>query len=445
MMFRFLLSLSVLIVLLVSQSPNASAQLPNPALIGYFHNWNDQSAPYIPLDQIDPRYNIIDIAFAIPQQGTDFRMEFTPDQVSQSTFISQIQTLQGQGKKVLISIGGATAPISLSNVTERDTFIHTMSNIINTYGFDGIDIDLEGSSLSLSGGSIGSPVDQPIINLIYAIRQIMGNYYASHQKRLILTMAPETAFVQGGMSAYGGVWGAYLPVIEALKDSIEILHVQLYNSGSMMGIDGLAYSQGTADFIVAMCEAVIKGFITSGGSFSGLPASKVAVGLPACTSAAGGGYADTATVRAALNYLMGKGPKPGTYTLQQAGGYPDFRGMMTWSINWDAVAACNGAYSYANTYERIFGASSSIEEENKSSIKLRVYPNPANDFLRMEVIDNVSLPKRISLINSLGQNVLQEILTDSYFSIDLTPFPAGVYVLRCENESHRIIKSGPQP
>ena len=105
----------------------------------------------------------------------------------------------------------------------------------------------------------------------------------------MLTMAPETAYVQGGQSGFGSIWGGYLPIIDALKDSIDILQVQLYNSGTMLGIDGNIYTQGTADFIVAMTEATIHGFNTSGGMFAGLPATKIAVGLPACTSAAGGG------------------------------------------------------------------------------------------------------------------------------------------------------------
>jgi chitinase len=238
-------------------------------------------------------------------------MEFVPDQVSPSILISQIQTLQSTGKKVVISIGGASAPVSLDNQTERDTFISTMNSIIDMYGFDGIDIDLEGNSISVSGGTITNPVDNKIINLIYAIKEIMRNYFVANGKRLILTMAPETAYVQGGLSAYGGVWGAYLPVIDALRDSIEIIHVQLYNSGSMFGIDGNVYAQGSADFIVAMTEAVIQGFNTSGGFFAGLSENKVAIGLPACNSA-GGGFADTNIVKAAINYVRGTGPQPAT-------------------------------------------------------------------------------------------------------------------------------------
>ncbi|MCY7330292.1 MAG: T9SS type A sorting domain-containing protein, partial [Saprospiraceae bacterium] len=151
------------------------------------------------------------------------------------------------------------------------------------------------------------------------------------------------------------IWGAYLPVIHALRDSLDILQVQLYNSGSMYGIDGGIYTQGTADFIVAMTEAVIRGFNTAGGAFAGLPANKVAVALPSCPSAAGGGYTSPAVVASAINYLRGVGPKPGTYTLVQAGGYPDLRGMMTWSVNWDKVTSCNATtYEYAQSFQNIF-------------------------------------------------------------------------------------------
>lgn len=46
----------------------AAAQ--NPALIGYWHNWNDAGVPYIELDQVDSRYNVIEISFAEPLGDT---------------------------------------------------------------------------------------------------------------------------------------------------------------------------------------------------------------------------------------------------------------------------------------------------------------------------------------------------------------------------------------
>ncbi len=418
----------------------ATAQNPNPALIGYWQNWNDANAPYIQLDQIDSRYNIIDVAFAVPHFGTDYQMEFIPDQVSPATLIGQIQTLQSQGKKIIISMGGATSAISLDNIAERDTFISTMDTILNTYGFDGIDIDFEGISISVTGGTISSPIDSKIINLIYAIKQIMSDYYAAHNKRLILTMAPETAFVQGGMSAYGSIWGAYLPVIHALRDSLEILHVQLYNSGSMFGIDGNVYTQSTADFIIAMTEAVIQGFNTAGGMFAGLPANKVAIGLPACSNAAGGGFTDTAAVKAAIDYLRGIGVQPGSYILAQAGGYPTLRGMMTWSINWDAVSTCATTYQYAENYENIFGVSTSVFNLHSAQFSFGISPNPSTDFINIILSELKNKNETIEIYNSIGENVLTQTVSEKKQTINTTDLSSGIYLVRFQNRLQKFIK-----
>jgi len=334
-------------------------------LIGYWHNWNDSNSPYIHIDQIDSKYDIIEVAFAMPISHTDMTMTFVPEVVSQNVFISKVQTLQSYGKKVLISIGGANAYIDLSDTDKKQSFVNSMTNIINTYGFDGIDIDIEhGNSILINnGGTIANPTNPSMINLIDAIKSIMSNFRSNHSNKMLLTMAPETAYVQGGQSGFGSIWGGYLPIIHLLRDSIDILQVQLYNSGTMYGIDGNVYSQGTADFIVAMTEAAIRGFNTQGGFFNGLPANKIAIGLPACPSAAGGGFTDTAIVRKAVRYLKDKGQKPGNYTLI-GNGYSDLRGLMTWSINWDAVSTCGGRYGFAENWKRIFNTTHTLQVIN---------------------------------------------------------------------------------
>jgi chitinase len=410
-------------------------------LIGYWHNWNDASAPYISLDQVDSRYTIIDIAFAVPAAGTDYKMTFTPDQVTPAVLLSQIQQLQSTGKKVLISIGGATAPVALNTVTERDTFVSTMTSILTAYGFDGMDIDLEGSSLALTGGTISQPTDATILNLIDAVDQIMINYRAVFNRKMMLTMAPEAAFVQGGMSAYGGIWGAYLPVIDALRDSLDILHVQLYNTGSLYGIDGGIYTQGTADFIVAMTEAVIQGFNTGGGPFAGLPASKVAVGLPACPQAAGGGFADTLMVKAALDYLTGNGPKPGIYTLAQPAGYPQLRGMMTWSVNWDAVSNCYPSYSFAGNYQQIFGSTTATNEVMMQD-NIHVHPNPASSVTYLYLPLGSKRSGTLFLTDMYGR-VIYKIESDNFSSataVDLSALPKGMYAITLDsgNQVYRM-------
>ncbi len=418
-------------------------QLPHPALVGYLHNWNYSKAPYIEPLLTDPRYNVIEIAFATPESGTNYKMRFTPARLSKQEFIRQIQTLQSAGRKVLISIGGGGTTVRLNTAAERDIFINSMNGIINTYGFDGIDLDLESSSVTVSGGSIKNPVDSAIIYMIDAIKKIMSDYRQRFNKKLILTMAPETAYVQGGQSAYGGVWGAYLPIIDALRDSIDILQTQLYNSGSMYGIDGNIYLSETADFIVAMCEAVIQGFNTRGGYFDGLPASKIAAGLPACPDAAGSGYTLPVHVRNAIGYLRGNGVQPGLYKLFKLNGYPDLAGMMTWSINWDAAAGCGGAYQYADVFEDIFGLTDVKQSETSAS----VYPNPATDYIE---IQNVMLSGakhpflNVKVYDALGMCVLTHPLAPSRegesVRFDVSGLAAGVYFVRLGGRMYKFLK-----
>ena len=413
----------------------AIAHAQNPALIGYWHNWNDFSAPYVELDQVDPRYNVIEVAFAEPAAGTTYDMQFTPSLTAPATFIAQVAAHQAAGHKVLISIGGANATVQLNSDVERDQFVASMLTIIDAYGFDGIDLDLEGASVSITGGTIAAPVDARIVRLIDAVQAISSQFEVANSHAMMLTMAPETAFVQGGQGAFGGIWGAYLPIIEALLDQLDILHVQLYNSGSMYGIDGNIYAQGTADFIVSQTEAVIQGFNTGGGFFNGLQAEQVAVALPACVSAAGGGYTDTATVRAAMEYLLGEGPQPGSYTLEQSGGYPALRGMMTWSVNWDAVAACNGANSYAENYERIFGDITTSVYAAISSTFI-ISPNPAHDALHFSSLVHGPITIRdlsgriVHHIQEQGPQQLVDVhfLSPGNYLLEATGFPTRRFV-----------------
>ena len=403
----------------------------SPALVGYWHNWNDASAPYLELDQIDPRYNVIEIAFAEPVFGTTYDMVFTPSGTPQGTFIAQVAALQATGRKVLISIGGANATVHLNSDVERDQFRTSVLAIIDTYGFDGIDIDLEDASISITGGSITAPVDAPLLRLIDAIEGIADDFELSQGTPMMLTMAPETAFVQGGQSAFGGIWGAYLPLIHALRDRIDILQVQLYNSGSMYGIDGGIYAQGTADFIVSQVDAVVQGFPTSGGNFIGLEPQHVAVGLPACGSAAGGGYTDTTIVRTAVEYLLGTGPQPGSYTLAQPGGYPMLRGMMTWSINWDSASECNGANGYAENFERIFGDISTTIVDRPSTGSILITPNPANDRIVIRGLDCST--SAVSILDVSGRVIRVVRFGRNDPTLVIADLTAGAYLLRIDS------------
>ena len=402
-----------------------------PDLIGYWHNWNDGNAPYLELSQVDPRYTVVEVSFAVPAVGSTYDMVFAPAETAPATFLADVAALQAQGRKVLISIVGANATVHLDSDAERDQFVSSMLAILDTYGFDGLDIDLEGASVAISGGTIANPVDARIIRLIDAVNTIADTFENTHGIPMMLTMAPETAYVQGGMSSFGGIWGAYLPLIDALRNRLDILQVQLYNSGSMYGIDGATYTQGTADFIVSQTEALLQGFSTAGGYFAPLPPEKVAIGLPACPLAAGGGYVPPAVLEQAVDYLHGFGPQPGSY--QRVGTYPTLRGLMTWSINWDATANCSVPDEFAQAYQDLFGISTTVAETPDTDFLL--WPNPlAAGVLHLGGLQG---DERLLLLDALGRTVHTERATGerTTLTVDL---PAGTYLLRVERDDELL-------
>ncbi|WP_439116343.1 chitinase [Paludifilum halophilum] len=321
------------------EGQSVAEQGGSKSLIGYWHNF-DNGSEVLRLREVSPRFDVINVAFAEPTGRVPGEMGFTPFQATPEEFKADIEYLQNQGKKVIISIGGANGHIRLENSTERERFVESMSEIIRSYGFDGIDIDLEGSSLFLDPGDTDfkNPTTPAITHMISAIRSIRSGFGSD----FVLSMAPETAYVQGGYTVYGGPWGAYLPVIHALRDELTYIHVQHYNSGAMTGLDGRSYAQGTPDFQVAMAEMLLHGFPVANDSdqfFPGLREDQVAFGLPASPSAApSGGYLEPAGIEKALNYLAKGDSFGGTYQLRKSGGYPGIKGVMTWSINWDLAA-----------------------------------------------------------------------------------------------------------
>ena len=369
----------LLLILTFAISFTGIAQLPNPAIVGYWESWDGNK--FVKLKDIDSRYNVIHVSFASGKGNLDYDLEFNPPgSYTHSTFKSEIAALQAEGKKVFISIGGQNDNVMLDNLYEKTKFVSSVNAIVDNWGFDGIDIDLEGASLSFDDIKMKNSTDLRLKYMIDGIQEIMANHYTTHGKKLLLTMAPETNYVQGGLSnwavnnAHGG---AYLPIIEELKDSIDMLNVQLYNSGTQYGLDGKIYAQGSADFILAMTEAVIKGFTPKGniGTYNGFPSSKIGVGLPGCHSSDAVPHAE---IEKAMAYLRGLGPKPGKYTLQKTGGYPDIMGMMTWSINSDRK--CYPSYGFVDTWSKIFtndpyiiiSAPTDIYEQNEEGAIIRV-------------------------------------------------------------------------
>ncbi|MFF3401178.1 chitinase [Streptomyces sp. NPDC002659] len=326
---------------------NPGTGLPAHALVGYLHASFANGSGYTRMADVPDSWDVINLAFGEPTSVTSGDIRFSlcpasecPNVESLADFKAAIKAKQAAGKKVLISIGGANGQVQLSTTAARDTFVSSVSKIIDEYGLDGLDIDFEGHSLSLNTGDTDfrSPTSPVIVNLISAVKTLKAKYGSG----FVLTMAPETFFVQLGYQYYGsGPWGgqdpragAYLPVIHALRDDLTLLHVQDYNSGSIMGLDNQYHSMGGADFHIAMTDMLLTGFPVAGDTTKVFPAlrpEQVAIGLPASTQA-GNGHTVPAEVNKALDCLTKK-VSCGSY--QTHGNWPSLRGLMTWSVNWD--------------------------------------------------------------------------------------------------------------
>ncbi|MFI6032264.1 chitinase [Amycolatopsis magusensis] len=338
--------LPVLALLLVTPA-TAGAALPKHVLVGYLHASFANGSGYVRMQDVPDEWDIINLAFAEPTSVTSGDLRFSlcpaaecPNVESEAEFTQAIRAKQAQGKKVLISIGGQNGQVQLSTAAARDRFVSSVAAIIDRYGLDGLDIDFEGHSLSLNAGdrTLANPTTPVIVNLIAALKSLKARYGDG----FVLTMAPETFFVQLGYQFYGrGVHGgadpraaAYLPVIHALRDSLTLLHVQDYNSGPIMGLDNQYHTMGVADFHTAMTDMVLSGFPIEGNPanpFPPLRPDQVAFGLPANTYA-GNGFTPVAEVHKSLDCLM-KAQNCGAY--RPRGVYPELRGLMSWSINWD--------------------------------------------------------------------------------------------------------------
>jgi chitinase len=289
-----------------TQPPGGS--LPKHELTGYWQNFNNGAAVQR-LRDVSADYDLIAVAFADTDPSGPGKVTFNVDSglssalggYTNADLKADIATLHSRGKKVVISVGGQNGTVSVGDATAASNFANSIFSLMQAYGFDGVDIDLENG---VNPDSMASA--------LHTLRGKAGS-------GLIVTMAPETIFMQSAQSTY-------LSLALKIKDILTVVHTQYYNSGSMNGCDGNVYSQGTVDFITAQACIAIQ---------AGLRPDQVAIGLPASTSAAGSGYVAPSVVNNALDCLA-RATNCGRF--KPATPWPGIRGAMTWSINWDKSA-----------------------------------------------------------------------------------------------------------
>ncbi|WP_308311595.1 MULTISPECIES: glycoside hydrolase family 18 protein [unclassified Streptomyces] len=278
--------------------------VPKHAVTGYWQNFNNGAAVQ-KLTDVPADYDIIAVSFAdaTPTPGAvTFKLDTAGlNGYTDAQFRADIRTKQAQGKNIIISIGGELGTVRVDNDASATAFANSVYALMQDYGFNGVDIDLENG-----------------LNATYmtkALRQLS----AKAGSGLVITMAPQTIDMQSTA-------GEYFKTALNIKDILTVVNMQYYNSGSMLGCDGKVYSQGSVDFLTALACIQLEG---------GLDPSQVGIGVPASTRGAGSGYVAPSIVNAALDCLA-KGTNCGSFKPSKT--YPSLRGAMTWSTNWDATA-----------------------------------------------------------------------------------------------------------
>ncbi|MFF1695442.1 chitinase [Streptomyces sp. NPDC058257] len=277
--------------------------VPKHALTGYWQNFNN-GATVQKLRDVSSQYDIIAVSFAdattTPGQIT-FNLDPAVGYSSTADFKADIAAKHAAGKSVILSVGGEKGTISVNSDASAAAFANSAYALMQEYGFDGVDIDLENG-----------------LNPTY-MSKALHQLSAKAGSKLVLTMAPQTIDMQ---STSGGYFQTALNV----KDILTVVNMQYYNSGSMLGCDGKVYSQGSVDFLTALACIQLEG---------GLDPSQVGIGVPASTRGAGSGYVAPSVVNNALDCLT-RGTGCGSFKPSKT--YPSLRGAMTWSTNWDATA-----------------------------------------------------------------------------------------------------------
>lgn len=207
-MFLRLLYLSLVFV--SSFAPHLIAQ-PCREVVGYYPGWQwyDRSQLVNPTSIDYDQYTIINYAFFAPDTdgniaGVDawgdenlllgpINWSTTPpSHYSQNSLIGQAHA---HNVKVLISIGGWTLsnnfPSIAADAVKRNTFAQSCVGLLQTYGFDGIDLDWEYPGFAEHSGT---PADGAnFVLLLQDVRTAIDNYGTSIGKQFLLTAAVSAA------------------------------------------------------------------------------------------------------------------------------------------------------------------------------------------------------------------------------------------------------------
>ncbi|HLF46321.1 MAG TPA: M43 family zinc metalloprotease [Chitinophagaceae bacterium] len=104
-----------------------------------------------------------------------------------------------------------------------------------------------------------------------------------------------------------------------------------------------------------------------------------------------------------------------------------------------------GGYRQSILFSKAFDEpevfSSSLPEKFPQWLEIRLYPNPANSSIHINLeYDERWIGKEIQVLDMTGKIMLRKIITSTNQQMDVQTLPAGIYFIRLQKEGEKIIK-----
>lgn len=299
---------------------------------------------------IDKSYNLIIASFIVTDPNGNYILavgdpgkENSPKYYTDAQIIDMVNKVKEQKRKIIISLGGEHFTLAMKTPEDKTKFVQQVKKIVDQYGFEGIDLDLE-------QGVVGS-ADPEL--LAQAVNEVT-NYYRNKGQDFVLTMAPEWGHITP-MRWGCGQWASgdysstfYIRLVKAIGvNNITYVMPQTYNQGPGNGVcdnKGNKVVPAQMDkFLASMAWAVtteagykVNTTGTNGDKMPIIPPSKFILGIPATLGAAGSNDAYVATpaqISSTWNILV-----------NDYGVAPS--GFFTWAADWDATPYENSKYNF---------------------------------------------------------------------------------------------------